>query len=573
MNEGVLRTPKNKLVDLSYFSDEQDSYGVYRFSDHNINSIIENFTGLDQKVFDYLTSTNSISEQNIRQICMEMIATGKGFTELAIKHGVLRQSDIIELNVSEHGFELLPSEQIEPAIPFKFIKEFHVKIHTITSKKIYYSTLSSPTLVEAGLKEYLPRLKPCQIPHNPISILDYLQKVEKYTQTEGALLDVIIRKAIREKVSDIHIIPDKEGYNMKFRRLGVLEVERVGSEMECEQLITKIKIISGLDYANRTTPQDGRFDTDYNGKTINFRVATCPTVGNKETVTIRLLDPENAQIKFDDLGITMSKEVKDAVNTPNGVFLVCGTTGSGKSTTITSMLRWVIDRYSIAISAVEDPVENELNNIKQTQVDQKRKLTFSNVLRSYLRQDPDVIVVGEIRDEETAQIAFAAAETGHRIIASLHIKDIRGVVSRLLSMGVEKYHVVEQLRGVLVQKLMRTICQVCFGENSECDHCYGKKYVSRTMVSEVFQIKDMEDLDVLLDYKKPIKWTTIIEDAFSKYEKRITDREEMIRVFGTDFFDEEKKQAENKAKLVKKGFYAKEQFIRLFPEHTDLIKE
>ncbi len=562
------------LVD---FVDENDIYATSKFDGKRVELIVSNFRGLDKIVYDYLMETGRITEQALRQACLEIDTTGRDFKTLMLNHGAIKQDQLVELSLKVDPGELASKELIEPSVPHKLLSRFKIMLHAITDSHVYLSTLSNRRLAERAMLNYFPNHKMYFVSAKVIKIFDYLEKVERYGKQQGTLLEVIVRKSVREKISDIHIYPTREGYNIKTRYLGQLYVERVGGLEEYNSLLTKGKLEARLDPANRRTPQDGQFDIDYNGRRVDLRVATCPTIGNKETMVIRVLDPENSQVHFKDLGITQVEEVIKALRSPNGIFLICGVTGSGKTTTATSALRWVLDRFSQAINTIEDPVENEVSDVKQTQIDPRSGVTFAKVLRSILRQDPDVVVLGEIRDDETAQIAFQAAETGHLLMGTLHVKDIRGVVRRLEYLGVDREKILGQLRGVLVQKLIRTVCPACNGQPiegvEECDVCNGKNYTGRTVVSEAVYLHDSDDVGKMMDDNVARWWDSIVEDAFKKYIAGETDRREMVRSFGPDFEHQERIEAKKAATLVMSGEMELQHFTTHFSNFSSLLEK
>ena len=220
-------------------------------------------------------------------------------------------------------------------------------------------------------------------------------------------------------------------------------------------------------------------------------------------------------------------------------------TGSGKSTTLMATLRTAMDRYTQSIISLEDPVENKLPSIKQVHINEAAGLTFPKGLKSAMRLDPDNIMIGEIRDEETLEIAFRASETGHLVLATLHTSDIRTTIDRLTGLGAQRGHLESQLRGIIVQKLMKVLCDQCHGdatiertnendviEQIQCPKCNGRRYTDRTIVSEVVYIDSPETAKKLLDRNHPIWWQTKLEDAYLKYKQGITDQRELINGFG-----------------------------------------
>jgi general secretion pathway protein E len=557
--------------ELIGYVDDNDIYDLNKFDDNKIKAIVASFKGMDKVVYDHLSSQDMIPPMLLRQACMEINSTSKDFVTMMIVHGRITQTKLVELSLQVDPGELSGKELIEPSVPPMLLRNHQIMLHAITDAMVYFSTLSNSSLSKRALSTYFPNHDFYIVPAKVGRILEYLDKVEKYGKQQGTLLEVIIRKGVREKVSDIHIYASRDGYNIKTRFLGQLYVERVGGLDEYLQIITKGKIEAGMDPSDKRTPQDGQFDIDYNGRRIDLRVATCPVVGNKETMVIRILDPENSQVHFNDLGITRGSEVVKALRSPNGVMLICGVTGSGKTTTATSAIRWILDRFSQAVNTIEDPVENELSDTKQTQIDPRSGVTFAKVLRSILRQDPDVVVLGEVRDNETAQIMFQAAETGHLLLGTLHVKDIRGVVRRLMDLGVEREKIIGQLRGVLVQKLIRVSCDICHGVG--CDNCDHKGYTARSVVSEAVFLGDSEEVERLMDKSIPRWWPSIVEDAYAKYRGGLTDRKEMVRSFGPIFETYEEKEAERMSELVIKGEFDLEVYKKDFPAHLYLLEQ
>jgi type II secretory ATPase GspE/PulE/Tfp pilus assembly ATPase PilB-like protein len=547
-----------------------DIYGISRFEEGNVNKVVERLKGLDKITYEYLSNNKLLTEMGLRQACMEMLSTGRDFVTLMLNQGNIKQGTLVSLSLKIDPDELSAKELIEPSIPYQLLKQYKIMLSAITDTHIYLSTLGAQALAEQALKPLFPHHMFYFTSAKVNKILEYLEKVERYGKQSGTLLEVMVRKAIREKVSDIHIYPTRDGYNIKTRYLGQLYVESVGGMDEYLQLVTKSKTLSGLDPTDRRTPQDGSFRIDYNGRQVDLRVATCPTLHRKETVVIRVLDPENSQVHIDELGITEVAAFKKACRSSNGIVLVCGVTGSGKTTTIASTLRTVVDRFSKSINTIEDPVENEISDIKQTQIDVKSGVTFPKVLRSILRQDPDIVVVGEVRDEETAKIMFTGAETGHLLLGTIHIKDIPGVITRLENLGVEREKILNQLRGILVQKLLRVVCQKCNGRG--CEHCFDKGYTSRTVVSECIYLKDRADVLRITDPEQKRWWTTVLEDAYGKYRQGITDRAEMVSAFGSDFEVFEDERAAEVVSDVISGKVELSEFEALYPTHSHLLE-
>ena len=375
------------------------------------------------------------------------------------------------------------------------------------------------------------------------------------------LVNLMIIEAVHQGASDIHIEPEEKNLNMRFRVDGMLrEIPSPPKHLQ-SALISRIKILADLDIAERRVPQDGRFNIRMEGKEIDVRVSCLPTLYG-ENVVLRLLDVSSALLSLTQLGF--SKEVLDRyqrlIHEPYGIILVTGPTGSGKTTTLYSSLD-KINTVEKNIITIEDPIEYRLNGIRQTQVNVKVNFTFVNGLRSILRQDPNVIMVGEIRDRETAEIAIQAALTGHLVFSTLHTNDAAGAVTRLTDMGIEPFLVASSVLGILAQRLMRTICKDCkeeyepsaealkvfgtdlpvgmkFFKGRGCAKCMATGYRGRLGVFELM-IPDEKIRDLTMkkgtrsDIKKHAQWLgmkTLREEGVRKIQEGLTTVEEVLRV-------------------------------------------
>jgi type II secretory ATPase GspE/PulE/Tfp pilus assembly ATPase PilB-like protein/ActR/RegA family two-component response regulator len=275
------------------------------------------------------------------------------------------------------------------------------------------------------------------------------------------LVDLILSEGILSRASDIHIEPEEGGVAVRYRIDGVLRQVMKVPRAAGLPLISRLKIISSLDIADRLRPQDGRARVAVNGTPVDLRVSTLPaSLGEK--VVIRILDSRRTVLSLESLGLIEeeSKAIEDLLANRDGIILVTGPTGSGKTTTLYSALRH-IQTEGVNIVTVEDPVEYRLAGIVQVQVHEKAGLTFASALRSILRQDPDVVLIGEIRDRETAQIAVQASLTGHLVLSTLHTNDAPNAVTRLVDIGVESFKIATAVRGVIAQRLMRRLCPSC----------------------------------------------------------------------------------------------------------------
>jgi type II secretory ATPase GspE/PulE/Tfp pilus assembly ATPase PilB-like protein/CheY-like chemotaxis protein len=276
------------------------------------------------------------------------------------------------------------------------------------------------------------------------------------------LVDMMLSDGILSRASDIHVEPGEAGVAVRYRIDGVLRQVMNVPRSAGAPLISRIKIMSGMDIADRLRPQDGRARVAVNGAPVDLRVSTLPaSMGEK--VVIRILNAKATVLSLESLGMTEEerKAIINLLNNKEGIILVTGPTGSGKTTTLYSALR-MVQSEGVNIVTVEDPVEYRLGKgIVQVQVNEKAGLTFSSALRSILRQDPDVVLVGEIRDRETAQIAVQASLTGHLVLSTLHTNDAPNAVTRLVDMGMEAYKIAAALRGIVAQRLMRRLCLTC----------------------------------------------------------------------------------------------------------------
>jgi len=328
------------------------------------------------------------------------------------------------------------------------------------------------------------------------------------------LVKTLFEDAIQSRTSDIHIEPDEKALRIRQRIDGVLREQIINDTRIASALIQRLKLMAGLDISEKRLPQDGRFNHIVRGKNIDVRVATMP-IEYGESMVMRLLDQSNDSIGLDKNGMPdpLLQRFRHLIHQPNGVILVTGPTGSGKTTTLYGALG-ELNQSEKKIITVEDPVEYHLPRINQVQVNKKIELGFARILRSVLRQDPDIIMVGEIRDTETAHITLRAAMTGHLVLATLHTNDTTSTVSRLMDMGVENYLIAATLRGVLSQRLVRKTCEHCkvdhvpdererawlsnfsgdmripkvFKRGEGCNHCYHSGFHGRVGVFELLEI-------------------------------------------------------------------------------------
>jgi type II secretory ATPase GspE/PulE/Tfp pilus assembly ATPase PilB-like protein/8-oxo-dGTP pyrophosphatase MutT (NUDIX family) len=303
--------------------------------------------------------------------------------------------------------------------------------------------------------------------------------------TVTLLVDELLAAGIAGRASDIHIEPEEQGIAVRHRVDGVLSLARTLPRAVGPALVSRIKILSGLDIADRLRPQDGRARVAINGVAVDLRVSTLPA-SHGEKVVIRVLDGRSTVLTLDSMGFQPDDldRIERLLQCREGLILVTGPTGSGKTTTLYAALRRLKER-GVNIVTVEDPIEYRLPGIVQVQVNEKAGLTFASALRSIMRQDPDVVLIGEIRDRETAEIAIQASLTGHLVLSTLHTNDAPSAVTRLIDIGVASYKIATAVKGVLAQRLVRRVCTSCSGEARGCAPCGGSGFHGRLALVEV----------------------------------------------------------------------------------------
>ncbi|HWU57411.1 MAG TPA: ATPase, T2SS/T4P/T4SS family [Microbacteriaceae bacterium] len=377
-------------------------------------------------------------------------------------------------------------------------------------------------------------------------------------------VNLLVSQAIKDQASDIHIEPAEHGVRVRYRIDGVLHEMKGAPKSIQNGVISRLKIMSDIDIAERRKPQDGRMSVSHGGRQIDLRVATLPTVWG-EKVVMRILDNTNTSLTLQDLNLLdRNFEVYQAsYSKPHGMILVTGPTGSGKSTTLYTTLN-AVARSEINVITVEDPVEYRMAGINQVQVNPKAGLTFASALRSILRSDPDVVLVGEIRDHETARIAIEASLTGHLVLSTLHTNDAPSAVTRLTEMGIEPFLVGSALDCVVAQRLARRLCERCkkpaeysreyltgmhmgVDEDAElpvifepvgCGSCSKTGYRGRMAIHEVMSVtEEIERLAVarassveLARVAREQGMLTLREDAWEKAKLGLTSVEEILRV-------------------------------------------
>ncbi|MFK4132125.1 GspE/PulE family protein [Pseudomonas luteola] len=481
----------------------------------------------DQILTEYLIEEGITKPDAIKAAIMEQRITHEPLGLILVQSGFLSHDELIEAMLRITDESLVDEELIIPYIPHTLLRDHKAMIIAETVDHVYMATMGDPDAVRYNFESYFPKQTIKFIPCNIEKLENYHAKLNKIHSSDQSILEKMLRKAIMFGASDIHIIPRRRSYSVFLRVLGVRHLDHEGDLDEYQKVSAMIKDRSKMDLAQRQIPQDGSYTIEYNGRFVDLRVATLPTKMG-ETIIMRILDPEKTNVKLENLGISNVADWKKAITRADGIILICGTTGSGKTTTLTATLK-EMDRFGKAIYTAEDPVEYNQNYIGQVNINNSVGLNYSNTVRAFMRSDPDIIIIGEIRDLDTARNAIKAAETGHLVIATMHTSSIIGSVSRLRDIGVESHELRYILRCVLTQKLIRTICTKCNGEG--CASCLDTGYGARTIVSECKYFNSEEEVEHLINVAKPT-WKTILEDAYDKYEQGITDYEELLRVFG-----------------------------------------
>ncbi len=395
-----------------------------------------------------------------------------------------------------------------------------------------------------------------------LSMVEATRELDELTglaQEKGIvqLVNLLIENAVRDRASDIHVEPEEDLLRVRYRIDGILYDKEVIPVNMTPAVTSRIKLLANMNIAERRLPQDGRIRGFFAGKEIDIRVSTIPTV-HGEGIVMRLLDRAAAFISLEEIGFDeeLLGEYNQLIHRPYGMLLITGPTGSGKSTTLYASLDR-INSPEKKIITIEEPVEYVMKGINQINVQPKIGLTFANGLRHIVRQDPDVIMVGEIRDLETAGIAIHAALTGHLLFSTLHTNDAPGAITRLMDMGVENYLVSSTLIGVMAQRLVRRICNHCRAEDRKnrelvqefgidvplyrgngCEHCSNTGYMGRIAIFELLTIND-EIREMIMDKatarelrQKAVQqgMRTLREDGLIKVKKGITTIDEVLRV-------------------------------------------
>jgi type IV pilus assembly protein PilB len=471
---------------------------------------------------------------------------------LSMKNNILdvAMADPLDLHIMK-DLQFITGYNIQPAISTRSQIMDKLQRHYHPEKSI--NDIADEFIEDTGLMEFLP---------------DDEKKIEEEADFEAfkdspfiKMVDLIIRNAIKSGSSDVHIEAQENHVRVRNRIDGVLKDSIKLPKWTQPIIISRIKVLSGLNIAERRLPQDGRIKVKARNVAVDLRVSTLPTYYGEKAV-IRILNKEEAFLSIDQLGLSQKnfKVLTNFIRRPTGMVLITGPTGSGKTSTLYSCMREMKSEESNIIS-VEDPVEYELYGVNQVQINEKVGLSFPFILRSILRQDPNVIMIGEIRDEETAEIAVQAAMTGHLVLSTLHTNDAPSAVTRLIDIGIPPYLIASSLIGIVAQRLVRTICPDCkeeyvpnqdslarlnldqndlpfkFYRGAGCLNCNNTGFKGRTVIEEIMiigpkvreLIQSSATADTLREAAMAMGMTTLGMSGIKKIERGVTTIDEVLK--------------------------------------------
>lgn len=535
-------------------------------SDEQLDHALKN-KSRDEKLGDFLIKENVLTEQQLIEVLEFQLGIPHiTLTKYAIDPELLqlvprelaKRANIMPVRRDKNKLLIAMSDPMD----YFAIEEVRMatgcQIETsIAAKDDLYRTITKYYDLQASMDAALSEVA--------ASTAEVQQEITDEDSPIVRLVNQIIANGVAQRASDIHFDPQETEFKVRYRVDGVLKTERSLPKHMQNMMTARVKIIGGLNITENRIPQDGRIKVNIEFKSIDIRLSTLPTVYG-EKIVMRILDVSNAATDIVHLGFTEKNEAmfKNMIEKPNGIVLITGPTGSGKSSTLYAALS-NLNNEEVNIITVEDPVEYQLDGINQIQVKEEVGLTFAAGLRSILRQDPDIIMIGEIRDLETAQISIRASLTGHLVLSTLHTNSAIESISRLQDMGIEPFLISSSLVGVLAQRLVRQICRDCsteveptirekqiFANNGfdvekirkgrGCSACGNTGYRGRLAIHELLPI-DRELKDLILnqasgyeisDYMKTVGYYTLLQDGLLKVLEGVTTTEEVLRVATID---------------------------------------
>ncbi len=554
-----------------------------------------------KKLGEFLVDQGKITNRDLERTLVAQAEMGGMFGQVLIRLGLVSELDVAQALVEALQVPLLsaadyPDEPLQiPGLSMSFLVNNNVVPISITESRVVFASwvpqdvflikaldlaLDQAVTINLGLesdilaaqKKYANVDDPNEADDEDTfgSYADDEEFIEhlKDLASEAPvirLVNDIIHRALDLGASDIHIEPFEDGLHLRYRVDGVLqESPDPPQASHAPAIASRIKLLANLNIAEQRLPQDGRIMTRVKGHELDLRVSTIPTV-HGESIVMRVLDRESIQLSLSSMGFSENTLVQyqELLSRPHGVLLLTGPTGSGKTTTLYASLA-SMDCESLKIITVEDPVEYQLQGINQIQIKPQIDLDFARALRSILRQDPDIIMIGEMRDKETAQTGVQSALTGHLVLSTLHTNTAAGAITRLEDMGIERFLITSSVNGVLAQRLIRTLCQECreplelseealdaqglrkymepgvsrIYQAAGCDSCQNSGYRGRTGIHELFvmdrhmhqEILSGADATTLHAAARRNGMTTLFEDGLRKVAKGISSMEEVLRV-------------------------------------------
>jgi general secretion pathway protein E len=543
---------------------------------------------------DLLVSQGKLSARDLDRAINARDETGAVLEQALVSLGLVTETDVAQAQAQLLGVPYVPAEEF-PALPIEIegLQTEFLRNHLVYPLRLEEQQLTV-AMAQPGDAFVLKALRlatgmtiqPCAA--NPADIEKALSSPEEGLSGdtgEGFDLDVgdfvehlrdlaseapvirlvnqIIARVIDMRASDIHLEPFDDGLHVRYRIDGAIRTEQVVPAQQSAAVSSRVKLMAHLDIAERRLPQDGRIKTRVKGRELDLRVSTVPTV-HGESLVMRVLDRTSVRYSLESMGFAPDtlRDFNHLLTRPHGILLVTGPTGSGKTTTLYAALS-KIDADAFKIITVEEPVEYQLEGINQIQVHTQIDLTFARALRSILRQDPDIIMIGEMRDTETAQIAVQSALTGHLVLSTLHTNTAAGAVIRLKDMGVEPYLITSSVNGVLSQRLVRRLCSHCkeaytpdttvlrdsgierlglkaprLWRSVGCGHCRNTGYSGRTGIHELFVLDDKlrraildgDDAATLHHKATASGMHTLYEDGLRKVVEGVTSLDELLNV-------------------------------------------